>query len=79
MREDPRKGGVWRAFRQIPEAGGRWLRVVYLEKDEGKRIITVFLIKILIPGKSIVVGLEALVAKIASSCNGSLSVKKATA
>jgi hypothetical protein len=43
VREDPRKGGVWRAFRQIPEAGGRWLRVVYLEKDEGQRIITVFL------------------------------------
>lgn len=43
IREDPRKDGTWRAFRQIPEAGGRWLRVVYSERDEGRFIVTVFL------------------------------------
>jgi hypothetical protein len=43
IREDPRKDGTRRAFRQIPEAGGRWLRVVYSERDEGRFIVTVFL------------------------------------
>jgi hypothetical protein len=43
VREDPRKDGIWRAFRQIPEAGGRWLRVVYSERDEDRRMKTVFL------------------------------------
>ena len=43
VREDPRRDGTWWAFRQIPEAGGRWLRVVYSERDQDRRIITIFL------------------------------------
>ncbi|MDB5509460.1 MAG: hypothetical protein JWL93_1929 [Hyphomicrobiales bacterium] len=31
------------AFRQIPEAGSRWLRAVYKECQDGKYVITLFL------------------------------------
>ncbi len=40
---DPRGGGVMRAFRVIPEAGSRVLRVVYVDDDNVRRIVTAFL------------------------------------
>ncbi len=34
--------GVFRAFRSIPENGGRILRVVYVPDSDGARIVTAF-------------------------------------
>jgi hypothetical protein len=42
-RHDAGESGECRAFRQIPEAGNRWLRVVYRLRGEDRFVITVFL------------------------------------
>ncbi len=39
---DPRRTGVERHFRSIPEFGGRFLRVVCYETNAELRILTVF-------------------------------------
>ena len=39
---DPNRAGVLRAFRKIPENGGRTLRVAYVPDGESLRILTVF-------------------------------------
>ena len=41
-RPDPRRSGVERRFRAIPEFGGRVLRVACLESADEIRILTVF-------------------------------------
>jgi Domain of unknown function (DUF4258) len=41
-RPDPRRPGVERRFRTIPEFGGRVLRVACLETNDEIRIVTVF-------------------------------------
>ena len=39
---DPRNPARTRAFRRVPEAGNRWLRVVYEHVDGKKHVITTF-------------------------------------
>jgi len=39
---DPKRPGVLRAFRRIPEHGGRTLRVVYAPAGDSLKILTVF-------------------------------------
>lgn len=40
--EDPERSGLTRAYKKIPERGGRVLRVVYWRDDEGICVITAF-------------------------------------
>jgi len=39
---DPLRPGRIRAFKSIPERGGRMLRVVYVRTEDAVRILTVF-------------------------------------
>lgn len=39
---DPNAPGIFRAFRSIPENGGRVLRVVYRAQGDGARVVTAF-------------------------------------
>lgn len=39
---DPLRPKAFRAFRAMPERGGRVLRVVYVREDEDHRVITAF-------------------------------------
>jgi len=39
---DPQRPGVFRAFRRIPECGGRVLRVAYVSTGGSLRVLTVF-------------------------------------
>ncbi|CAL8980339.1 DUF4258 domain-containing protein [Rhodoplanes serenus] len=39
---DPRRAGVERRFRRIPEFGGRVLRVACVETEQDIRVLTVF-------------------------------------
>jgi hypothetical protein len=42
VQADPKGPGVYRAYRRIPEHGGRFLRVVYTLAGEHIRIVTAF-------------------------------------
>ena len=39
---DPKRPGVMRAFRAIPERDGRILRVAYVSSDDAVRVLTLF-------------------------------------
>ena len=41
LRPDPIQPGAVRAFRRIPEFGGRWLRAVHIDKSDGRVVVTV--------------------------------------
>jgi hypothetical protein len=43
VEQDPIRPGVMRAFRRIPERGGRIMRVAYVDAGDSIRILTVFL------------------------------------
>ncbi|HEX2555520.1 MAG TPA: DUF4258 domain-containing protein [Microvirga sp.] len=43
VENDPRHAGRMRAFRAIPERGGRVLRVVYVSTGDALHVITCFL------------------------------------
>lgn len=42
LEDDPTDGELTRYFRQIPQFGDRWLRVVAKSTDGGTRVITCF-------------------------------------
>ena len=42
LEHDPRRPGVLRAFRRIPERGNRVLRVVYVSAQQHVRVVTAF-------------------------------------
>ena len=41
VRPDPHQSGAIRAYRRIPEFGGRWLRAVYVDRSGARVVITV--------------------------------------